>query len=75
MRLLFFFISWTEQYIDVLNVKFIFPVEQDISLVFLSDEGPMLETLDLYYPYWQYTDLSIFRFASHSFALLTRESL
>ena len=25
-------------------------------ILFLSDEGPMLETLDyIYYPYWQYT--------------------
>ena len=33
-------------------------------VVFLSDEGPMLETLDytILYPYWQYTDLFIFRF-------------
>ena len=33
---------------------------------FLSDEGPMLETLDhsIYYPYWQYADLFIFRFVS-----------
>ena len=30
---------------------------------FLSDEGPMLETLDYTIrPYWQYTDLFIFRF-------------
>ena len=33
--------------------------------MFLSDEGPMLETLDyIYYPYWQYIDLFIFRFVS-----------
>ena len=36
------------------------------NLLFLSDEGPMLETLDysLYHPYWQHTDLFIFRFVT-----------
>ena len=32
--------------------------------MFLSDERPMLETLGLYYPYRQHTDLFIFRFVS-----------
>ena len=31
-----------------------------IYFLFLSDEGPMLETLGhIYYPYWQYTDLFV----------------
>ena len=30
--------------------------------MFRSDEGPTLETLAVYYPYQQYTDLFIFRF-------------
>ena len=32
--------------------------------LFVSDEGPMLETLDYHYPYWQYTDIFIFPFVS-----------
>ena len=36
-----------------------------VYFLFLSDEGPILEMLDyIYYPYWQYTDLFIFRFVS-----------
>ena len=38
-------------------------------VLFLSDEGPMLETLlysRQYYPYWQYTDLFIFRLYLYS---------
>ena len=31
---------------------------------FLSDEGPALETLALYYPYRQYTNFFLFRFVS-----------
>ena len=35
-----------------------------IYFLFLSDEGPMLGNARLYYPYWRYTDLFIFRFVS-----------
>ena len=35
-----------------------------IYFLFLSDEGPTLETLDYTIPYRQYTNLFIFRFVS-----------
>ena len=35
-----------------------------IYFLFLSDEGANARNVRLYYPYWQYTDLFIFRFVS-----------
>ena len=35
-----------------------------IYFLFLSDEGPNARNVRPYYPYWQYTDLFIFRFVS-----------